>query len=543
MALALSAEQKELLKIYKIEEQYIIPSYQRPYSWEYDQCFQLYNDLLSAFASRQDYFIGNIIIAKAENNKESLEVVDGQQRLITILLLFKVLYLFQPEIKILQQLIEKEDWEGINTVLRVRSDVFEANDGDWLTKVLEYDFNKVQTRFNTVIDKSRKVVERFCDSRFEANLLYFFSWIEYYVQSRGDLKEFTSYLLKQVYLLPIELSGPTQDEANEKALVIFETINNRGMNLEDADIFKAKLYNKAKSVKEANIFIDLWTDFKNNCDSLNLNIDDVFRYYSHIIRGKEGITSSETNLREFFTNERFSPFELKKYKDILNDLFKIIEILELINQEKIKQTEIAKWLQIIEAYTNQYPKYAIVNYLFVKEQALDENFVSFLKSLTRYIYFQGSTSTVKFEIYNIIKQVSWNIDVSQYYKEEISADFFNYLGRLKKGLALIAHYLQDPKALPTYNLDKIINLKDKKLLSEDWNEIELSSIIDLLGNLIILDMPKKNIPFNRKHEYFTKSSIQEIKALFKNGNFTYNDYREREKELRNRLVKFFSGNE
>ena len=78
MALALSAEQKELLKIFKIEEQYIIPSYQRPYSWEYDQCFQLYNDLLTAYEAKQDYFIGNIIIAKADNNKETVEVVEAR---------------------------------------------------------------------------------------------------------------------------------------------------------------------------------------------------------------------------------------------------------------------------------------------------------------------------------------------------------------------------------------------------------------------------------------------------------------------------------
>lgn len=49
MPLSLSAEQKELLKIFKIEEQYVIPSYQRPYSWEYDHCFQLYNDLQEAY--------------------------------------------------------------------------------------------------------------------------------------------------------------------------------------------------------------------------------------------------------------------------------------------------------------------------------------------------------------------------------------------------------------------------------------------------------------------------------------------------------------
>ncbi len=64
MSLSLSAEQKKILNIFKIDEQYIIPYYQRPYSWEYEQCFQFYNDLMEAFKSKEDYFIGNIIIER-----------------------------------------------------------------------------------------------------------------------------------------------------------------------------------------------------------------------------------------------------------------------------------------------------------------------------------------------------------------------------------------------------------------------------------------------------------------------------------------------
>ncbi|MCX2584133.1 DUF262 domain-containing protein [Pedobacter sp. MR22-3] len=541
MALSLNAEQKELSKIFKIEEQYIIPSYQRPYSWEYDQAFQLYNDLLSAFNSKQDYFIGNIIIAKADNNRDTLEVVDGQQRLITLLLLFKVLYLFQPELQILGELLEKKDWEGITTVPRIKSNVFEANDEEAITNVLSYDLDGLRNRFSSVVDKNQKVIERYCSSRFEATTLYFFNWIQYYVENHSDIKDFTFYLLKQVYLLPIELSGPTQDEANEKALVIFETINNRGMNLEDADIFKAKLYNKAKNIKEEGIFIEQWTDFKSNASSLNLDIDDIFRFYSHIIRGKEGITSSETNLREFFINEKFSPFELKKYREVLNDLFRIIEILEALNQERVKETNLAKWIQIIDAYTNQYPKYAIVNYLFVNNLKLDQEFEEFLKSIIRFTYYQGSTSTVKFEIYNIIKQTSLNIDINTYHKSDVSRKDFNYLGRLKKGFALLAYYLKSGSALSSYNIDKIISLKDKKHLVSDWQDIDLNNIIDSLGNFVILDIPKRNIPLNKKAEYFQISRIEEVRELFSNSNFSYSDFEERDKELKDRIVNFFKG--
>lgn len=539
MGLSLSAEQKTLLKIFRIEEQYIIPSYQRPYSWEYDHCFQLYNDLISAFELKQDYFIGNIILAKADNNKDFFEVVDGQQRLITLVLFFKVLHLFLPEMKILEQMIKREDYEGNNVMFGIRSDVFEAADGKWLTEVLSYDLAQTRERFGQVSDNTHKINERECKSRFESNMLYFFYWIEYFRESGGDLKELTSYLLKGVYLLPIELGGPTQDQANEKALVIFETINNRGMNLEDADIFKAKLYNKAKNVKEEKEFIELWTDFKANCDKLRLGIDDIFRYYSHVIRGKEGITLSETNLRQFFTTERFSPFELKKYGDVLSDLFKIIGILELLEQEKVKATELSKWLQIIDAYTNQYPKYAIVNYLFVGDLALDGSFIEFLKSLIRYVYYQGSTTTVKFEIYNIIKQTSSGYPIDTYVKKDILHSYFDNLGRLKKGFALLAFYLEEPVALPTYNIDKIINLKDKSQLAPDWETIDLTEIVDRLGNYIVLDMPKKSVPFNRKAEYLSHSRIAKVHALFANGDFSYKEFEKRDLSLKNILVEFF----
>ena len=323
--------------------------------------------------------------------------------------------------------------------------------------------------------------------------------------------------------------------------MIFETINNRGMNLEDADIFKAKLYNKAKKVGDERVFIDLWTDFKNYCDTLNLSIDDVFRYYSHIIRGKEGITSSEKNLREFFTNEKFSPFELKKYNEVLEDLFKIIGVFEFFNQEKIKNSEAAKWMQIIDAYTNQYPKYAIINYLFVNNLIINMNFVAFLKSLTRYIYFQGSTTTVKFEIYNIIKQISFNLEISPYCKEDIALEYFNFLGRLKKGFALLAFYLNRETALSSYNIDKIINLKDEKHLSIDWEGVNIEEVIDSIGNFVVIDLPKRNVNFVRKYEYYKVSGIENVRAIFKEGSFKYTDFIDRENQLKNRLVEFFKG--
>lgn len=537
MALSLTAEQKAIIKIFKIEEQYVIPAYQRPYSWGYDQCFQLYNDLMDAFKSNEDYFIGNIIIAKSESNKEILEVIDGQQRLTTLLLLIKVLHIFHPELKVLADILEQEDWEGNEKIPRIRTNIFEAEDGNDLDTVLQYDKEKLVQRFEESKDKKGNFSENKAKNKFEINTLYFYDWLNYFVSKDNDIKKFVEYLLKKVYLLPIELTGKTQEEANEKALIIFETINNRGMNLEDADIFKAKLYKKAKKVKENEIFIEYWIDFKKSCENLNLEIDDVFRYYSHIIRGKENITSSEISLREFFIRKDYSPFGLKKYKEVLDDLFKIIEILEFINTEKRKENEISKWFQLIEAYTNQYPKFAVVTYLFVNGLSLDSKLILFLKSLIRYVYYQGSTTRVKFEIYNIIKKVSSFNDIDPYY-EDVNPNYFNYLGRLKYGFALLAFYLIYDKSLSEYNIDKIISLKDKSNLKDDWNNVKLDLIIDDLGNFVVLDIRKRNISILKKKEHYNESKLSYVKAIF-NPDFTFDNFKERDRYLKRKLVKFF----
>ena len=545
MALELTAAQKKILNIFKIDEFYIIPEYQRPYSWEYDECFQLYNDLVDAFESKEDYFLGNIIIAKSENNDYELDVVDGQQRLTTIFLMMKVLSVFTKDELFI------EDFEkiliGINRKTRkkeyrIKTEVFESSDKYDLEMVLKYTDEDFINIYETCINKKNstfQVKKEF--NNFQKNLLYFYEWFNF-LKKRVFLDEFISYLLEKVFLLPIELRGKTKDIANEKALVIFETINNRGKNLEDADIFKAKLYNRAKKVNEEKEFIDLWKTFKNNCENLKIEIDEVFKYYSHIIRGEQGITSSEINLREFFTLKDYSPFNLKKYKNVMEDLDKIIEVLEFISQEIKQKSELSKWLQLIEAYTNQYPKLALVTYFFVNgfDNINNKNNLV-LESIIRYVYYNGATTKVKFEIYSIIKKISQNELIDSYYYNNINSEYFNYLGNLKYGYALLAFYVERKESLDKYYIDKIINLKDKKIL--DWKEEEIEEYLNSLGNFIILDKPKKNTTLEKKILYYQECKDNDIKKeVSKLISLDKQVFIQREEDLKNKLVEFFRGN-
>ena len=165
MGLSLSAEEKTIIKIFKIEEQYIIPVYQRPYSWEYDECLSLYNDIMEAFHDNsEDYFIGNMVIAKSNSNKDKLEIIDGQQRLTTLLLLIKVLSIFSPEHKALKDCLEIADWESDETFPRIESEIFESDDKKSLVAVLAFKEENFEELLTDLTHSSIKVT---LDKRFD----------------------------------------------------------------------------------------------------------------------------------------------------------------------------------------------------------------------------------------------------------------------------------------------------------------------------------------------------------------------------------------
>lgn len=551
MGLSLTAEQKSILKIFNIEERYVIPTYQRPYSWGYDQCYQLYKDLIGAYEMQEEYFIGNVIIAKSNNNKGLLEVIDGQQRLTTLLLIIKVFHAFHPEIKRLDEMLMQDDWEGNNREPRIWSKIFEDADKEYLELVLQYDLAKLEARMHACHDKNGQLDERKCHNKFEINILYFYDWFSRLKEHQGgSLKKLIKFFLHSIHLLPIELNGQTQEEASNRALVIFETLNNRGLSLEDADIFKARLYNKAGNKEEQQVFIESWKELKERTSQLRLEIDDIFRYYSHIVRGREKVTSNEIRLRDLFINKDYSPFNTgKSYKDIVNDLFKIVDVLELISSIQYKPTVLAKWLQLIEAYTNQYPKYALVAYFFknvdTEEQLQDDEVlltqtIQFLTALVRFVYYAGATRTIKWEVYRIIKDIFLGIDIKPYYNKETNTEEFDYLGRLKYSYALLAFYLQEKHALNNYTVDKILSPKDQYYLAKDWDGNKLDEQLNDLANFVVLDIPRRYYALPKKLSYYKTSRIKKVKKIGQE-NYSYRKFKERSKQLKSVLVDFFRG--
>lgn len=88
----LTAGEYALRKIFSSDYEFVIPDYQRPYAWGKEQALQLLDDLEGALARDTDepYFLGSIVLVK-EGSAPKAEVIDGQQRLTTLSILFAVL--------------------------------------------------------------------------------------------------------------------------------------------------------------------------------------------------------------------------------------------------------------------------------------------------------------------------------------------------------------------------------------------------------------------------------------------------------------------
>lgn len=543
--ISLTAEQKTIEGIFgSPNETYVIPMYQRPYSWGFDQLYELYKDLMSAYNEDEPYFLGNIIMARSKDysNDGKSSVVDGQQRIITIWTLIKVLSLYLPDINSLQRALYVVPWSGKDQLPKIESKIFENNDDDAIDAIFKYDKEKIESRYKAVAT-SDGINERKCESKVEYALLYFYQQFVALKDDKFDLAGFAQFLMRRVTMLPIVQSADGQEDAENKALTIFETINNRGMDLEDADIFKARLYDSAYTKEQREEFVAMWVDFKADCDELKLSVDDIFRYYSHIIRGRQRITSNEKRLREFFSNEPFSPLKTLNYKEVLEDLNKILSILKYMNKERGDSNDVGIWLQIINAYTNQYPTYALVVYLYYNNVDTDEEkhrFISFLQSLIRYCFYMGSTTSVKFNIYNMIKVIANKGEIDANYTD-VAPDYFSHLGRLQNAFALLAYYLDSKEPIPTrFTVDKIVNLRDEDLLGEDWHYQYLSDICNSIGNLVVMDLPKRYNSLTDKYDYYKLSKNEYVKNILTSKTFTFENYKERNRHLKMLLANFFN---
>lgn len=544
MAINLSAVQTNIRDLFFNNKQYIIPEFQRPYSWGNEQCYQFYKDLIDAFTKGEEYFLGNIILATGDGDKDSPQVIDGQQRMITLWILLKVLSIYVESIDLEGTVLQLKSWKkGEASRLKVASAVEYQQDGANIKKLLAYKVNDFENRKVATLNlKNLDIREDKSDNQIEYVALMLYNWISQEDITTEVRENFVDYLLEHVYMLPIEMGGTSIEEARDKALTIFETINNRGMDLQDADIFKARIYRNAMAKHEEKQFMNRWNSLMERVMLLNTSVDEVFRCYYHIIRGQNGKTNSESKLRDFFLNDKSSPMTYMNHSDIMNNLHKVVDSMERLNLYNNDDSEVAGWIQVLNEYSNVFPRYALIAYLFKYAEPKKAHFIQYVKSIARYVYYTGSTTSVKFGIYTIIQKMSQDFPLEDYYRNDFQITDLSSSSRLLNGLSLIAYYQAGNKTITHPVIEKFV-YESEVPFTENTNEFKGFSYdkVYTLANYVVLD---KSIRWKSIVERINTIAYRPFDETFLScAILDQNNYNARKDKIDKQLVNFFKGNE
>ena len=538
----LNAKTKQIEEIF--QQEYVIPEYQRRYSWEKEHCIQLMDDLQVFHesvgkADNDQYFLGCIVVAN--RGKNTWDVIDGQQRLMTISLLIRALLDKIVNYADLKRCLQKTDPKtgDFKEELHITS------------KVIDQDNENLR---DILLGKNPGV-----DSRFSEN----YSCLQQEIEARipdKKLDKFIETLLTKAVLLPIEC------DSVETALTIFQTLNNRGEPLTDADIFKADLYGNSRGKEDQ--FIKNWNNLQKLVEDRNSHIDQYFRIYMHILRAKENDYTKEIKLRTYFN---------KKSKRLSNPS----EVMRCLNKcqsayiwDSSDVTTI--WWEILEAYPNiywQYPLYVFLNKHgkykgrdFSISNQKEEKFISLLKETVRYCYIKGvvtnSVNTIRDTIFKVCADIEHGRNYKTTYLKNSADDRGTFeqklkssdYGRYQRGLVVLGSALHpsqdDPKNQTAYANMLTGKCDIEHILPRAWNDYDgwtdesHEQDIDKLGNLIPLEK-KLNIRasnefFSRKKEKgYKDSKNSEFKKLCKLKKWKPKNLQNRHKDVLKRFENFF----
>lgn len=537
MALSLSAEQKNLRSLFINDDRYIVPSFQRPYRWTKKEVKQLFDDITQAFNSNEDYFVGNIVIARGYDDKARPQIIDGQQRILTLWMYLKVLAIL-TNVSRLEEMLSIRDWEDEKVLSKIDSMVFEEADQSGIEDLLSWKQDDFKSK--------TKEISRL--GQIQSNAVYIYKWLHEYFSRIDNASQtaFWKYFIDRVYLLPIVLDGKDMAEATTRALTIFETINNRGLDLADADILKAKLYEMASSIKEGDDFISLWKDLGQKCVELNVPINDVFRYYLRILRAKNDQTTSEPNLRNFFLNNEFSPFKTKKWRTIMAELNLIENVLEEIDTLKRSSAKTALLYQVLQEHSSAIPLSAMVVFMYTildsGNKFEEQEVINFLEDLIRICYTYDLSQDIKYKVFDINARIM-NKRPLPLSTINVSDDFFEERRRYRNGFVMLYHYLVEDKWKDSeigsfLKVERIVRQNDF-LAHSDWPADTIGQDIENMANFSIIDFPKSYKSLFERSLLYNSSTLDSVSSILKGKTYySYTDFNERKNNMQKTLSKF-----
>ena len=486
---------------------YIIPDYQRPYAWDEDSCQTLWDDIFSfaipdndatKFDGNDEYFLGSIVTF--ENDKKQQEVIDGQQRLTTFMLLLRAFY---DRFTKMQDQGSKDFSERIASCIW-KTDEMGKPDKDHLKIDSVVATDKDKEEFLSILRTG--IVTDNQTSRYANNFRFFLKKVDEFINSFPTFaKNLPARILNNCILMPIEA------ESQDTALRIFSTLNDRGLPLSDSDIFKAQFYQyyKQKSEDDRDEFIKDWKKLEETCEKIfhpitGTPMDDLFTRYMYFIRAKRDNNKSSTteSLRRFYERDKYSVLKQDDTFENLKDLAQFWEDITDQNRERFSE-EVLKKLFILNYAPNSMWNYFISVYYLANRtedgKLGDEDFKMFLDRTIAFIWgyaimhpgVNALRTPIFAEMLNIVNLNEVTFSDFKFDKEQTRSailiyDFKNGRPITKSMLALRMMLNKEqlyPKLSQQFDIEHIYPRKRQE------NEKGLSNNrqIDLLGNKSLLE--------------------------------------------------------
>ncbi len=390
----------ELKKLYQIlvdaEYFYQVPDYQRPYVWDKDHLGALIDDLVGSYINNREdeYFCGSIVIAENPKDKR-WDVVDGQQRLTSfIILACTILRLYKHRLGqkskdfIEGSIYDKYDKEKERLKFLTAQNYNSIFENTVLNN-LEFEDNIKKSEWN----------KKFDENTYLRNAYYFRELLNESMEngSISDMDDFVKWFYEHIALTRIICFE------QDRAMQIFQVLNDRGQPLSPIDILKSSLMQEIKQDSEKRKdFITTWEKLVESCKSIegvDIDLEDFFNMYLEYADPSASKKRADKGLKKVFKDSK---------KDACGFIYEVSEFMKAYTALLKKQD---RYIYLLRYLPSRFWASILTTALYVKYPDFDA-----LKKLLVSYYYQtwiagGTITRIKQTSINIIKNVKSNKDI------------------------------------------------------------------------------------------------------------------------------------
>ena len=243
------------------EEKYVIPLYQRNFTWGKDEIEQLFQDIYDSFDTNKDsrYYIGTLVVIP-RRNEHVFEVIDGQQRLTVLSLISKLLGIV--DVPVLKYDSRPEVEEFLRDFYSIKKTDIDKDLNVFFRQLPQTENLRTALSYIRTVEVFGKSNDK-SDDKSENKITLFES---------EKLEDFKKYFSENVILIFEEMPEDTDVAA------YFEIMNNRGEQLQKHEILKAKFIsqivdeNDSIKQKKSELFAAVW----DACSRMNVPVQRLF---------------------------------------------------------------------------------------------------------------------------------------------------------------------------------------------------------------------------------------------------------------------------